>query len=128
MALKDVTDKIKSKVKASVDYLTEPHYSKDQKKLFDLKRQIDTSDKASIDAGSGKNNPDEWEKTRALRNELSGDYNKQWEKTYHPMEYYSAHPEDLKEDAKDMKKGGTVKSSSASKRADGCAIRGKTRA
>jgi hypothetical protein len=28
----------------------------------------------------------------------------------------------------DFKKGGVVKSSSASKRADGCAVRGKTRA
>jgi len=34
---------------------------------------------------------------------------------------------DDKFEGKSMKKGGTVKLSSASKRADGCAIRGKTR-
>jgi hypothetical protein len=122
--LKDIADKVKTKVKAGVDYLTEPRYSEDKKKLNDLQRQIDISDKASIDAGSGKNNPEEWEKTRALRSELGSAYNKQYDKTYRPSKYYDE-LYDLKP-SKNMKKGGSVRS--ASSRADGCAIRGKTRA
>ena len=127
MALKDIADKVKSKVKAGVDYLTDPNYSEDQKKLNDLSRQVDTANKASIDAGSGKNNPEEWEKTRALRNELWDDYNKQFKKTYHRAD---AFVDELKQ-GKKMKRGGAVKAkpktSSASKRADGCATKGKTK-
>lgn len=122
MALKDVANKIKSKVKAGVDYLTEPHYTEDQKKLNDLRRQVDTADKASIDAGSGKNNPEEWEKTRSLRKELWGDYNKQWDKIYDPSKYYDEVYG--KEPTKPMKKGGSVKKYC---RGGGIEVRGKTK-
>ena len=101
-----------------------PDYSKNIKAAEAAAKKRDIAEKVAIGAGTVAAMPIAAKMGSLYGEQLNERGNRIKEDAEKSQKQYEAQD---KQEGRDMKKGGKVKASSASKRADGCAIKGKTK-